>query len=306
MSRRKYLIVRPKYGLCNQLYSISKGIIYGLISNRDVIFSGFQIDYRDDNNLWDFTDIIDINDLQEKIKKLNLNINISSDLNIKSKKINTFSNENISNIKDFIKILLHEDNINEELLDIDNPISSTIPEKYNNLYKYLNINIKFIDKYIIMAHEIKNNLNLKDYVCVHLRLEDDAIKFMTDQNSKLTFDVINSIYRKKYLNEFENLKKINNNPIYICTSLIINNNFNNVFYKKLKEEYNCVDKNMFINNSDYKCRELYGIIDYIIAKDSLYFIGCDWSSFSYYIIQNHSLNNKDYKLIDIYESIKKL
>ena len=306
MSGRKYLIVRPKYGLCNQLYSISKGIIYGLISNRDVIFSGFQIDYRDDRNLWEFTDIIDINDLQEKIEKLNLNINISSDLNIKSKKINTFSNENISNIKDFIKILLHEDNIDEELLDIDNPISSTIPEKYNNLYKYLNINIKFIDKYIIMANEIKNNLNLKDYVSVHLRLEDDAIKFMIDQNNKLSFDVINSIYRKKYLNEFENLKKINNNPIYICTSLIVNNNFNNVFYKKLKEEYNCVDKNMFINNSDYKCRELYGIIDYIIAKDSQYFIGCDWSSFSYYIIQNHSLNNKEYKLIDIYESVKKL
>lgn len=306
MSRRKYLIVRPKYGLCNQLYSISKGIIYGLISNRDVIFSGFQIDYRDDNNLWEFTDIIDINDLQEKIKNLNLKINISSDLNIQSKKINTFSNENISNIKDFIKILLHKENINEELLDIDNPISSTIPEKYNNLYKYLNINIKFVDKYINMAHEIKNNLNLKDYVCIHLRLEDDAIKFMIDQNSKLTFDVINSIYIKKYLNEFENLRKINNNPIYICTSLIVNNNLNNDFYKKIKYEYNCVDKNMFIDNSDYKCRELYGIIDYIIAKDSIYFIGCDWSSFSYYIVQNHLLTKKNFKLIDIYESVKKL
>jgi len=306
MSRRKYLIVRPKYGLCNQLYSISKGIIYGLISNRDVIFSGFQIDYRDNNNLWEFTDIIDIHDLQEKIIKLNLKINISSDLNIQSKKINTFSNENISNIKDFIKILLHEENINEELLDIDNPISSIIPEIYSNLYKYLNINIKFIDKYVTMAHEIKNNLNLKDYVCIHLRLEDDAIKFMIDQNSKLTFDVINSIYIKKYIKELEYLKSINNSPIYICTSLIVNNNFNNDFYKKIKYEYNCVDKNMFINNSDYKCRELYGIIDYIIAKDSLYFIGCDWSSFSYYIVQNHLLTKKDFKLIDIYETVKKL
>ena len=235
-----------------------------------------------------------------------MKINISSDLNIKSKKINTFSNENISNIKDFINILLHEENVNEKLLDIDNPISSTIPEKYNNLYKYLNINIKFIDKYIIMAHEIKNNLNLKDYVCIHLRLEDDAIKFMIDQNNKLNFDDLNLIYKKKYLNEFENLKKINNTPIYTCTSLIVNENINNEFYKKLKEEYNCVDKNMFINNSDYKCRELYAIIDYIIAKDSLYFIGCDWSSFSYYIVQNHLLTKKNFKLIDIYESVKKL
>lgn len=306
MSTRKYLIVRPKYGLCNQLYSISKGIIYGLISNRDVIFSGFQIDYRDDNNLWEFTDIIDINDLQEKIKNLNLKINISSDLNIQSKKINTFSSENISNIKDFINILLHEENINEELLDIDNPISSTIPEKYNNLYKYLNINIKFIDKYIIMAHEIKNNLHLKNYVCIHLRLEDDAIKFMIDQNGKLNFDDVNLIYKKKYIKELEYLRSINNSPIYICTSLIVNENINNDFYKKLKDEYNCVDKNMFINNSDYKCRELYAIIDYIIAKDSHYFIGCDWSSFSYYIVQNHIFTKKDFKLIDIYESVKKL
>ena len=35
----KYLIIRPKYGLCNQIYSISKGIIFGIISNRDIIFS---------------------------------------------------------------------------------------------------------------------------------------------------------------------------------------------------------------------------------------------------------------------------
>ncbi len=306
MSIKKYLIVRPKYGLCNQLYSISKGIIYGIISGRNVIFSGFQIDYRDDNNLWEFTDIINITDLQEKIDSLNLKINISSDLNINCKKINTFSDEKISNIKDFVKILFYEENVNEEFLDIDNPISSNIPEKYDELYKYLNVNIKFVDKYIIMANEIKNNLNLKNYVSVHLRLEDDAIYFMVDQNNNISFDDLNNIYKNKYLEEFEKLKSINNNPIYTCTSLIVNNNINNDFYNKLKEKYNCVDKNMFIDNSDYKCRELYGIIDYIIAKDSYYFIGCDWSSFSYYIVQNHLLSNKEFKLVNIYETVKNL
>jgi hypothetical protein len=306
MSIKKYLVVRPKYGLCNQLYSISKGIIYGIISNRDIIFSGFQIDYRDEDNLWEFSDIININDLQDKLKKLNLKINISSDLNIKCKKINTLVDEKISNIKDFVKILFYEENINEDFLDIDNPISSSIPEKYNVLYKFLNINIKFVDKYINMAHEIKNNLNLKDYVSIHLRLEDDAINFMIDHNNNTNFENFNNICKNKYLEELEKIREKNNNPIYICTSLIVNNNINNDFYKEIKEKYNCVDKNMFITNSDYKCRELYGILDYIIAKDSQYFIGCDWSSFSYYIVQNHLLTKKEFKLIDIYETVKKL
>jgi hypothetical protein len=44
MSNKKFLIIRPKYGLCNQLLSISKGIIFGIISNRDVIYSNFQLD----------------------------------------------------------------------------------------------------------------------------------------------------------------------------------------------------------------------------------------------------------------------
>jgi hypothetical protein len=304
---KKYLVVRPKYGLCNQLYSISKGIIYGLISNRDVIFSGFQIDYRDENNLWDFESIIDINDLQNKLNKLNLNIKITSDLNIKCKKIKTFTDEKISDIKNFIDLLYHEDNINEEFLDIDNPISSCIGNNYNYLYKYLNVNIKFVDKYIDLALEIKNNLNLNDYICIHLRLEDDSINFMKNHNTKLSFDDLNSIYKKKYCDELEYLTTLNNNKsIYICTSLILDKNFNNNFYKIIKEKYNLVDKNSFIEKSEINCREIYGIVDYIIAKDSLYFIGCDWSSFSYYIIQNHIYNKKNYKLINIYETIKNL
>ena len=48
---KKFLVVRPKYGLCNQIYCISKGIIFGLISNRDVIFSKFQLD-----SLWKLID----------------------------------------------------------------------------------------------------------------------------------------------------------------------------------------------------------------------------------------------------------
>ena len=50
-------------------------------------------------------------------------------------------------------------------------------------------------------------------------------------------------------------------------------------------------------------RELFAIIDYIIATDSEEFIGSDWSSFSLYIYNHHILNNKKAYLIDIWKSV---
>ena len=100
--------------------------------------------------------------------------------------------------------------------------------------------------------------------------------------------------------------------IYICTSLGIYENYNNVFYQILKKEYNLIDKNDLLNlieingvTKGLKKRELYGIIDYIIAQDSSYFIGCDWSSFSITLKYNHMIKNKQNKLLSIWDLCKK-
>ena len=303
---KKYLIIRPKYGLCNQLSSISKGIILGEITQRDVIFIGFQIDYRNENNICNFRDIIDIEHLQVIIKEINLNVNIDSKEKLKCTKIKTCSTENISMIKDFIPLLENNENKKIITLDIDNPISCNIPNHYEKILKYINTNIKFTNKYIELAHNIKNSLKLENYTCVHLRLEDDSINFMKEQNEHFDLSVINELYKSKYLNELNYLKNLNfsNNKIYVCTSLSINNNQNNDFYKDIKTKYNLLDKNDFINNNDFdKCREIYAIIDYIIAQDSIYFIGSDWSSFSIFVADYHNYNQKAYKLIDIYKTI---
>ena len=304
---KKFLIVRPKYGLCNQIYSISKGIIFGIISNRDVIFSKFQLDYRDENKLCSFHEIINIDYLKYVLTNNNININIHSNDNVYCKKINLLNDEKISYVKDFIELLFLEKNNNEIYLDIDNPISATIPNQYKNLEKFININIKFTEKYINIANNIKNILNLKDYSCIHLRLEDDSLRWMKEKNNKvLTINEINEIYKNKYLEEFEILKNIDH-KIYICTSLMIDDNINNDFYKEIKLKYNLLDKNDFINNdNNNNCRELFAIIDYIIAQDSIYFVGSDWSSFSICLNNYQIANNKASKLIDIWEIIKNL
>jgi hypothetical protein len=159
-----------------------------------------------------------------------------------------------------------------------------------------------VDKYINIANEIKEKLKLKYYCCVHLRLEDDSINFMKDQNNKLDFNIVNEIYKNKYIEELELLNNTKQ-KIYICTSLCMNENFNNIFYKDIKTKYNLIDKNDIININKNNCREIYGIIDFIIAQDSLYFSGSDWSSFSIYIYSNHKFNNKDAKLINIWDTL---
>lgn len=303
MSNKKFLIVRPKYGLCNQLLSISKGIIFGIISNRDVIYSNFQLDYKYENNLCEFHDIIDIEHLQKILTILGLNIRIDSKSNIESIKIKTYTQDNISYVKDFIKLLINDENNNIDYLDIDNPISADIPHEYEGIYKYININIKFIDKYIKIAELIKKKLKLVNYTCIHLRIEDDALNFMQQQNSNLTKEQINDLHIKKYNDEFNYLKHVNS-KIYICSSLLISNNINNDLYKILKKNHNLLDKNDFVTDKDFNNnREIFGIIDYIIAKDSIYFIGADWSSFSMYINEHHLFYKKAVKLLDIYNNI---
>jgi len=311
--KKNILIIKPRYGLCNQLSSISKGIIYGYLTNRDIIFNGFQLDYRHDDNLFDFDEVINIDDLQKTINKYNLNINISSNRNIIGTKIYTENEKDISHIKDFIPYLFYENNLKEHILDIGNPISSKIPIEYMKIQTAIEGEINFSIKYNLLANNIIQSMKLEDYICLHLRIEDDAINYMKILKGYTNIDIIsiNSIYKNKYLERLEFLKNnkiVSNQMIYVCTSLGIDENLNNDFYKDIKKEYGLIDKTDIMNIDileDCKCREIYAIIDFIIAKKSSHFIGVDWSSFSLQIYNSHLTHNKLAELINIWSEINK-
>ena len=304
---KKILIIKPRYGLCNQLYCISKGIVLGIISNRDIIFNGFQLDYKNIDNICNFNKIININHLQKILDERNINIKVYADIEVPVKKIETYVDLKISHIKDFIPILFYENNINEKYLDIDNPISFDIPKEYNDLIQYIDLNIKFTDEYINLSNKIIEKLDIKNYICCHLRLEDDAINYMYDISKEnlnnYTKEDINNISKIKFINEISNIRSNNNSKIYICTSLGIENNINNDFYIELKKKYDLIDKKDIASHIEMNnnCREIYAIVDFLIAKQSIYFIGTDWSSFSIYIYSNHIYNNKYAKMINIWE-----
>ena len=321
---KKLYIIKPKNGLCNQLMSISRGIILGIINNRDIIFNGFQLHYKDFDNLCSFEKIIDIEKLQKILNEKNIDIRVYARQDISGIKLQIDNDLDINKtctayVSDIFPILNNKINDDHEYLDIGCPISIKIPIEYEHILYYIDNNIKFTHYFIELTNNIKNKLKLSEYVSIHIRLEDDSINFMTEKSNKLTFEEVNIIYQNKYIEELEKLKLLGK-KIYACTSLGINKNKNNNFYNIIKKKYNIIDKNDIIeeksinlfdylslnkNNNNNNYREIYGIIDFLIAKESILFIGSDWSSFSIYIYVSHLYNNKQSKLINIFSNLNK-
>ena len=210
INNKKLLIIRPRCVLTNQLSCIAKGIIYSHITNRNLYIDNFQVDYRDYENFKNINDIIDIKKLQNTINKLNLNViienNIYYDLSNNSnkiyeiKKINTFTDIEIYFLEDIIPIIFHEENNSIVNLDIDNPISCVIPDEYNLILYEIMIEIDFVEELKNISNNIINKLNLTNYTCIHLRLENDAINYI-NKFTNIGYDNVNKIYKEKYLLE---------------------------------------------------------------------------------------------------------
>ena len=306
MDNNNILIINLTSGLCNQLNTIAKSIILAEIFERNIYFQSFQIHYNSNDNKLNFNEIINIDKLQENINKLNLNVIIHKKLDIDPSEIIQLNsnNQKYEYIQDYISLITLQEDI--KYLNIECPISAAIPEKYKEQLASIILNIQFADKFIHFSSRIKETFNLNNYICVHLRMEDDCLNYMTSLLKDLSLKEIEDIYKDIYTKEFEKLSKYNV-KIYICTSLGIYENNNNQFYKDLKKKYNLMDKNdlllsIDLENNNYKCRELYGIIDYLIAKDSTYFVGCDWSSFSILLYNNHIFHIKNTTLLNLWQS----
>lgn len=293
--KRKIFIITPRGGLCNQLITIANGIIYGHYFKRDIYFDGFQIDYRNKDKIIEISKVLNLIKLQETINLLNLSTNILLSIdNNTNNNYEKIENDYLS-IKDLYNTIM-DINFNNDILNIGNLINVDLPpsNEYMNLYiikDIINNSFYFSEKYYLNSELIKKKLNISKYACIHLRIEDDAIEYYSNHHN-INKDHFNRLLKIKYIKELEYISK-HYKEIYVCSSLILYDNINNDFYKDIKKKYLLVDKNDFININDVdNYRELYAIIDFIISKDSNFFIGSKNSSFSYYINNYFEKNNK--------------
>lgn len=299
------MILRPRSGLNNQIYALIKGIIFAHITNRNLYIDGFQKDYRNMNNLISIDKIINIDNLQKTIYENKLTVKIENNINsiFPIQKIKSPPNIEIHNLLNILSLLQSDENNSIVNIDIESPASGNIPQEYEPIYLNILSELEFTSYFINIANEIKKQLNFNKYACIHLRIENDAIKHLSE-NSIFNINDMNGFYKTKYLMEIDFYKKYLNN-VYVCTGLN-NQDENYLFYQKLKEKFHWKDKtdiqHPFYNEQND--RELLAIVDYIIAKDANSFLGCDWSSFSININAIYKKNNKLSKLIDIWNLVK--
>ena len=167
----------------------------------------------------------------------------------------------------------------------------------NNIYNLIMSNIKFNQIFYKLKDNIKQELNLTTFNCIHLRIEDDAIMFFSSCYN-LPFEK----YNEKILNFYNNnIKNLSKGQTYICSGMLeFDNKINFNYYNDLMKNNSllCDKKNIKLDAYYMHNRELIAIIDLLIAYDSDFFVGCHISSFSLAIKCHHAFNNKKYILFN--------
>jgi hypothetical protein len=278
-------IIQPRLGLCNQIKTIVNAILLGYKYSRDIYIDNFQANCNDENSYCDINTILDLDKMNIILSENNINIKIlkTIDDDIKEK-IELLENIDYSSIQNILYITdIIEKNSHKQYLNIGNPVSvcvqTTFGSGVGDLYWNLSRNIKFHENFYNLKNKIIDELNLQNYISMHMRIENDAVHFFA-----CCYNLTSSEYNNKLLDFY--LKQINENngqKIYISSSVsYFGNSVNYSFYNDLvKNNNNLYDKtNINIDEYYLKNRELLAIIDLLIAYDGEKFIGSWISSYS--------------------------
>jgi hypothetical protein len=296
-------IISPRIGLCNQLQTIVKGILLAIKYNRNLYIDKFQIDLKS-NILVDINDILDINKINVFLKDvIKTQIVILNTLNISNLDKYKLPNVDYNNIPH--SIYINDDielNKHMEIIYLGNIVSLCIYKSFNykyddysndNFYHFIMNNIKFNQIFYTLKDYIKQELNLTNFNCCHLRIEDDALNHFS-HCYKLSVDE----YNKELINFYNNnIRRISQDQklIYICSGILkFDNTFNlNYYTTMMKNNKLLCDKSNIILDAYYlNNRELIAIIDLLLSYDSDLFIGSGISSFSINVHIHHIYSKK--------------
>jgi hypothetical protein len=217
-----------KMGLCNQLYAIKGTCEYAYENNiNTIVIENFLTDIFK-NTYCNISDIIDLNHLNNLLKKYNIKV-LDWNTDTGFEKTNVIFNEA--------------------------PYWNVSSDSY--ISTYILSNLKFNSKFYDIADEIlkKNKITAEPCNVIHLRLENDAIECWSKQNG-LSPEEFKKILEIKYIKNIE--KFINKNYI----TIVVASEYDNNVIKYLRDNgylYLTTEKR-------FKEREQNAIVDLIITQ----------------------------------------
>lgn len=219
-------IANNNSGLCNQIYSLISTIFHCMENNKNTIIISNFLKSIDTNNYSPISEIIDLDKLNNFLKKYNITL-------IDREKYEV---------------------VNEEYFT--NPCNFEIIDKYRPLFKDILQELKFSEIFNEKIFDIICKINMSSIInVIHLRVEDDAIKHWSVMNN-IDYFQFKKILIEKYKKEID--KNINKNDL---TFILTSDPDNEVIHFLTLNNFNFqMTKKYFLE------RELNGIIDLNIGK----------------------------------------
>lgn len=295
--RRKILIdlngLQPFTGLVNQLIALVNGITMGAIYNRDVVVHGFYPNYHS-RQIIPLSQVIDLPKLNNLLQERKLEIKV--DDNLPTQKWYFFNIAQYYGSEHFLgsigQHLPPDRDVNMGLsfhFEFYHSPSPIFKDFFLSLYHTLPYN----ERYYQLAQKYRQTLNLHDYNVLHLRLEDDMLKFL---NKGIIPDSISEIqdYMIKIIRERFPVDE----PLYVATGLGKYPNQCNTIMKTLGEIYPQL-KISSLEEIKNEGRELTALVEYLICREGKKFTGHYNSTFSQLLDNFYSTQGKSTGLYHI-------
>ena len=156
-----------------------------------------------------------------------------------------------------IKILYNKSYNDEKCINIIS--KESIFDIFNNNDLYFNINNIIFNKKDIIQYFPQKYKNIQEMIMIFIILNCLNNNFIESDDNIINFNSLDNLKKKCYNYQFKYLIKdiLNNICDYNITTLdIINNNFNNTYYRKISEtinkkyyDYDNKNKNEYDNNN---------------------------------------------------------
>lgn len=291
-------------GLLNQFWSLINGILIGHYVGRNVVVENFYPDYNKIDKI-PIEAIIDIDSLNCLIVELGLNTYVTTKVQGANWLPSRYYNPTKETFDQygFINTLALLKSEAEKYLDIHDTFTDTmfknnIDPEIKQLFIRLLTGLKFSWKVRQIIKYIKKILGLtSSYKVIHLRLEDDMIKYRPFQNiNEYEYGMMVYNQYKEKINQHMNPSDI----ILLSTHLTKSPNLMNFTINDLSKKYSRVVINDQWRNvfpDFYKGREIDALIDYLLSLDGIGFIGHHYSTFSQAIKYYYDIHSKENNLL---------